>query len=336
MRFAYPEFFLLLIVLPWLVWRYLRWQGTSTLLYSDVGRVKRLFGSGNRSRAYAGRHLLFAVRLLALTLFITALARPQSALQTQRIYTEGVDIVLTVDVSGSMNLIDLDVQNKRTRLQVTQEAVQAFIEGRRNDRIGMVVFATDAYLQCPLTVDYSILMNFLSELHIGMIPETSTAIGNAIASSLNRLRETEAESKVIILITDGANNAGNFDPFTAAEMAKTLGVKIYTIGVGGTGTPYVFVDTVFGGQLRPYPDAERIDEESLHRIAKTTGGRYYRAVDTERFAEIFDEIDQLEKTEIESEGFRRYEELFGYFLIPALILLALELILSQTRFRKLP
>ncbi len=338
MRFAYYWYLTLLLIIPFLIWRYMYFKGAAPLKYSDISRIKKTFGiqHARTPMTHTFRHLLFAIRLLVLTLFILAIARPQSEIVSREVYTEGVDIILTLDVSGSMNFIDLDVQNKRTRLEVTKEAVQHFIEGRSHDRIGMTVFASEAFLQCPLTVDYGIVKNFLDDIYIGMIPETSTAIGNAIASSLNRLRHTEAKSKVIVLLTDGANNAGQIDPFTAAEMAKSLDVKIYTIGVGGHGTPFIIREDVFGKQMVPYPQAERIDEESLKQIAQTTNGRYFRATDTQSFKEIFDEIDQLEKTEIKSEGLRRFHELFPYFLIPALILLLFELILSQTRFRKLP
>lgn len=338
MRFAYPELLLLLLILPVLIWRYRTSAPGARIVYSDISRIKRMFGNPQRrgGRSYTWRHALFVVRLLVLTLFILSLARPQAELRSGEVYTEGVDIMLTVDISGSMNLIDLDVQNRRTRLEVTKEAVRAFIDGRENDRIGMVVFATEAYLQCPLTLDYSIVRTFLDTISIGMINEQQTAIGNALASSLNRLRASEADSKVVILITDGANNAGQIDPFTAADIARLQDIKVYTIGVGGVGTPYIFRETLFGGQLVPYPNAERIDEASLKQIAETTGGRFYQAIDTEKFIEIFEEIDELEKTEIETQGHRHFRELFPWLLIPALLLLMSEIFLSQTRFRKLP
>ncbi len=336
-RFAYVGVLFLLLIVPLLLLRYMKGGGAAPLVYSDISRVKSAMNLARRGgRLVWARRGLFGLRLAALALIILALARPQSELVTSQVYSEGVDIMMTLDISGSMNLIDLDVQNRRTRMQVTQEAVKTFVGGRRNDRIGMTVFATDAFLQCPLTIDYAIVNNFIDQIFIGMVPEKSTAIGNALASSLNRLRYSEAKSKVIVLITDGANNDGQIDPFTAAELAQTLGVKIYTIGVGGLGAPYVMVETILGRQLRPYPEAERIDEESLRKIAALTNGQYFRAVDTERFKEIFDEIDQLEKTEIVSEAHRRFEERFPYFLVPGLVLLFIEVVLSQTRYRKLP
>lgn len=338
MRFAYYWYLTLIIIIPFLIWRYIYWKGTAPLKYSDIGRVKKAFGVANSRppATHTLRHLLFGLRLVVLTLFILSIARPQAEIVSSEIYTEGVDIVLTVDVSGSMDFIDLDVQNKRTRLEVTKEAVKTFVNGRQNDRIGMLVFASEAFLQCPLTVDYGIVKNFLDDVRIGMIDERSTAIGNAIASALNRLRYTEAKSKVVVLITDGANNAGQIDPFTAAEMAKALDVKIYTIGVGGRGTPFMIKKGIFGKTMVPYPDAEKVDEYSLTRIAEITNGKYFRATDTEGFYKIFEEIDELEKTKIRSEAHRRFRELFPYTLIPALVLLLIEVILSQTRFRKLP
>lgn len=337
-RFGYPLYLPALAVVPFLMWRRARRRDAAPLRYSDIGRIKRALGE-KRSKppiTHLARHVLFSARLVAISMFILALARPQAEVVTSDIFTEGVDIILTVDVSGSMNLIDLDLNNRRTRLAVTKEAVGQFIDGRRNDRIGMVVFASEAFLQCPLTVDYGIVKNFLDNVQIGMVPETSTAIGNAIASSLNRLVHTEAKSKVIVLLTDGANNAGQIDPLTAAEMAGALGVKIYTIGVGGEGAPYVLVEDFLGQRLQKQPNAERIDETTLTKIAETTGGRYYRATNTVELRRIFGEIDQLEKTEIRTEGHRRFREMFPHVLVPALLILIAEFILSQTRFRKLP
>ncbi len=339
MRFAFPIYLLLLLVIPLLAWRYATRKGTAPLVYSDIGRIKRAFGTTGTRRpvAYSIRNSLFAARLIVLSLFILSLARPQAELLTSEVFTEGIDIMLTIDVSNSMNLIDLDLQRKRTRIDVTKEVVKTFIDGRRNDRIGMTVFATDAFLQCPLTVDYGIVKNFLESVQIGIITANSTAVGNAVASSLNRLRYTEAKSKAVILITDGANNAGQIDPLTAAEMAKALGVKIYTIGVGGHDTPYIIQNhPLLGSQLTPVSGAEKVDEDSLRKIAQITEGRYFRAADTSQFKSIFDEIDSLEKTRIVSEGNRRFQELFTFLLFPALFLLAIETFLSNTRFRKLP
>jgi len=319
--------------------RYWRHKSAAPLVYSDISRIKKTFTlSGNRrSIAAIFRQVLFYLRLGALTLFILALARPQAELISSDVYSEGVDIIMTLDVSGSMNLIDLDVQNRRTRIDVTLEAAKAFMDGRKYDRIGLLVFASEAFLQCPLTLDYGIVKNFLDQVRIGMVPETSTAIGNAVTSALNRLRHSAAKSKVVVLITDGANNAGQIDPLTAAEMAKTLDVKIYAIGVGGRGVPYIIQeDPFFGKHMVPYPEAERIDETSLRKMAQMTNGRYFRAADAKGLKDIFHEIDTLEKTKIIAEGHRRFRELFPYFLTSAMGILLMEVVSSQTRFRKLP
>lgn len=337
-RLAYPVYLLLLLVVPYLMQRYTTKRSAAPMRYSDIKRVKDVFQiKGARTPiTHTMRHGLYGIRLVVLTLFIVAMARPQAEIVTSDIYTEGVDIILCIDVSGSMNLIDLDLNKKRPRIDVTKEAVEKFIDGRRNDRIGMVVFASEAFLQCPLTVDYGIVKNFLENVNIGMVPQTSTAIGNAMASSLNRLVHTEAKSKVVVLLTDGANNAGQIDPLTAAEMAKALKIKIYTIGVGGTEAPYVLVEDFLGKRLQQQPNAEKIDEETLKKIANTTGGKYFRATNTEELNQIFTEIDELEKTEIITEGHRRFRELFPYMLVPGLCLLIFEVVMSQTRFRKLP
>lgn len=340
MRFAYQGLLILLIIVPILAWRFWSRGSKAPLVYSDINRIKKIFGvrGTRRPLSHSARQGLFLIRLIVLTLFILALARPQAELVSSEIYTEGVDIILTLDVSGSMEYIDLeDNRSKETRLEITKQAAERFIDGREYDRIGMVVFAGEAYLQCPLTVDYGIVKNFLKDVHVGLVSQKNTAIGNALASSLNRLRYSKAKSKVIILITDGANNAGQIDPLMAAKMAEALGAKIYTIGVGGYGVPYVKQQNpFFGEQLIPLQNAERVDEASLREIAQKTEGKYFRAQDAEEFRNIFSEIDRLEKTEIKSEGNRRFRELFPYFLIPALCFLGIEVLLSNTRFRKLP
>jgi Ca-activated chloride channel family protein len=198
----------------------------------------------------------------------------------------------------------------------------------------MVVYAVNAYTQCPLTVDYGILKNFLKQVEIGMVDPNRTAIGMALANCVNRLRGSAAKSKVIILLSDGENNSGQIDPITAAELAKAVGVKVYTIGIGGYGTGYVRRQDLFGPRL--VPQQVSMDEVTLRQIAEMTGGKYYRATDRTSFEDIFKEIDSLEKTKIESRGHRRFRELFAYFVVPALIILLTEVVLSNTRFRKLP
>lgn len=338
MRFAYPLYLLLLLLIPYLWWRYKHGRiGAGPLIYSDVRRIKQAFGVRDEYRtpfSHRVRELLFIARLVVLSLLIIALARPQAELLSRDVETEGVDIVLAIDVSGSMEIIDLDLKGEKTRLHVTKDVVEDFIEGRKTDRIGMVVYAANAYTQCPLTVDYGILKNFLAQVEIGIVDPNRTAIGMALASCVNRLRGSAAKSKIIILLSDGENNAGQINPITAAELAKAVGVKVYTIGIGGYGTGYVRRQ-VFS-QPTLVPQRVSMDEGTLRQIAEITGGKYYRATNRTSFEDIFREIDALERTKIESRGHRRFRELFIYFVVPALIILLVEVVLSNTRFRKLP
>ena len=266
---------------------------------------------------------------------MVALARPQYGNEQTKVTTEGIDIVLAVDVSGSMLAEDFEMGGKRyNRLYVIKQVVKDFIQRRINDRIGLVVFAGRAYTQCPMTLDYGMLLQLLDKVEIGMI-EDGTAIGSAISSSVDRLRGTKAKSKVGILLTDGRNNAGEIDPFTAAEIAKTFGIKIYTIGAGTKGlAPFPAVD-LFGNKVMRQVKID-IDDESLTEIAKITDGKYYRATDTESLKEIYSQIDKLEKTESEVTHYTEYNELFPYFLLPAFGLLLFELGLTKTRYRKIP
>jgi Ca-activated chloride channel family protein len=259
------------------------------------------------------------------------MARPQSGEKGEEILTEGVDIILAIDVSSSMKAEDFKPKN---RLHVAKQVVADFIRGRKNDRLGMVVFAAKSFTQCPLTLDYGILLSFLDQIDIGMI-EDGTAIGMALATCVNRLRDSDAKSKVVILLTDGINNRGEIDPITAAKTAKAMGVKIYTIGAGKRGSAlYPVDDPIFGRRYVRMP--VEIDEETLQEIARLTGGRYYRATDGEALANIYREIGEMEKTEIKTKEYIRYTELFWYFLLPAMVLLGAEIVLANTRFRKIP
>jgi len=230
---------------------------------------------------------------------------------------------------------DFHLKNKRrNRLYVSKEVVKDFIEWRENDRIGMVVFAGQAYTQCPLTLDYDVLLQFLEKVEIGMV-EDGTAIGSAIGVCVNRLKTSKAKSKVVILLTDGRNNAGGIDPLTAAELAKTFGTKIYTVGAGTKGLAPYPVKNLFG--LKTYRSIQiDIDEEGLTEIAKITGGRYFRATDTASLKEVYRQIDSLEKTKMEEAKYTEYSELFTYLLIPAFGILLLEVVLANTRFRRIP
>ncbi|MFA5147402.1 MAG: VWA domain-containing protein [Candidatus Omnitrophota bacterium] len=281
------------------------------------------------------RHTPVLLRVLALLLFIAALARPQSVLEDVKTVSEGVDIVLTLDTSTSMLAEDFRMGGKRVnRYEVVRDVVKEFIKKRKTDRIAMIAFAARAYTVCPLTTDYAWLYENLDRVKVGMI-EDATAIGSAITSSLNRLRSSKTKSKIVILLTDGVNNAGSISPLVAAEAAKALKVKVYTIGVGTKGlVPYPFKD-LYGRTVYKNIPIE-IDEASLKRIAEITGGKYYRAQDTEALMRIYDEIDRLEKSHIEHFGYREYTELFPYFLIPGLIILALEILLANTLFLKVP
>lgn len=278
---------------------------------------------------------LIYLRTAVLALILLALARPQMPKEEAQIETEGIDIVLAVDCSGSMLAEDFKVGAMRqNRLATVKKVVEDFIRMRKNDRIGMVAFAARAYTVCPLTLDYDWLIENLERVEIGAI-EDGTAVGSAISSSLNRLKDTKAKSKITILLTDGINNTGTISPLESAEMAKALGIKIYTIGAGTKGfAPYPV--TNFFGQTVYQNIKIEIDENTLKQIAQDTGGKYFRATDTNSLEEIYKEIDSMEKTPVKEAGFHEYAELFPKFLIPALIFLALEIILSNTILRSLP
>ncbi len=328
-RFADPYFLLLLLILPLLVFRHLRQKTprTVTLQYSNLEVAKTV----GRSRWSGYRHILFGLRMLAIAALIVALARPQSGIQEQQVTTEGIDIVLALDISSSMLAEDFKPKN---RLEVAKLVAQEFVKGRHNDRIGMVVFAGESYTQCPLTLDYGVLLQFIRSVKVGLIQD-GTAIGMAIANAVNRLRASKAKSKVIILLTDGRNNAGELDPLTAAQIARAMGVRIYTIGAGSKGTAlYPIYDPIFGKRYQRLP--VEIDEDLLKQIAQITGGKYFRAVDKTSLEKVFDEIGKMEKTKIEVKEYTRYRELFAIFLGLALIFFGLETVLANTKFRKIP
>jgi len=281
-----------------------------------------------------GRKLYF-VRILSAVFIIFAFTRPQSPVADSRVETEGIDIVLAVDSSTSMLAEDFKVGPRRlNRIDVVKDVVRDFIKARRNDRIGMVTFSGRAYTVCPLTLDYNWLLQNIDRINSGMV-EDGTAIGSGIASALNRLKDTLAKSRVIILLTDGRNNAGKISPLTAAEAARALKIKIYTIGAGSKGPVPYPVRVVFGRKVYEQIEVD-LDEETLANIATITDGKYFRATDTESLRNIYREIDALEKTPIEYKGYQEHNELFAYFLIPGLALLLLEIVLTNTYLRKLP
>ena len=328
-HFADARFLLLLIVIPLLVWRYARRirRGQGSLRFASTLAFEGIRSSWT---VHFG-HVLFGISVLALTLGILALARPQKGTQAEEVLTEGVDIVIALDASGSMAAEDFEPRN---RFAVAKLVAGKFVEGLRHDRAGLVVFAAKAFTRCPLTLDYGALQNVLSGIELGTI-EDGTAIGNALATSLNRLRESKAKSKVVILVTDGVNNRGEIQPIDAAKIAQALGVKVYTVGVGSDGTArFPVQDPVYG---KIYADLKvEIDEESLKQIARLTEGIYYRATDRPALERIFDDIGRLEKTKIKVKSYTHYNERFTDFLVPALVLVFFGTIAGHTRFRKLP
>jgi len=328
-RFAHPHLLWLLLTLPLiLAWR---WKGPG---------ARRLALTVSDSEAHAAqsgkgwarlRHLPFALRLIGLALLILALARPQFGTHSREITSEGVDIVLAIDISSSMAGEDFSPNN---RLQEAKAQAHSFIRKREQDRIGLVVFARQAYTQCPLTLDHEMLGEFLSKVEMGLV-EDGTAIGSAIATGANRLRESEAESRVLVLLTDGDNNAGSVDPLSAARAAAAMGVKIYTIGVGKDGqVPYPVDDPLFGRRYR-YLNTN-LDEATLRQVAEVSQGRYFRAENAEALAAIYAEIDELEKTEISAVERIDYREASSLFLLPGALVLLLELLLSRTILRRQP
>ncbi len=326
MIFRHPVFFLLLALLP-LVFLAARKREKLHFAFPSFGL---LHGRPTTPRMFLYKALPF-LRALVMILVITALARPASVSSDKEYQTHGVDIMIALDISGSMLAEDFQPEN---RVYVAKQEAIKFIKGRENDRVGLVVFAKKAFTQCPLTLDYRILIELLSEIRVGMIAD-GTAIGMGIATAVNRLRDSDAKSKVIILITDGENNAGNIDPVTAAELAKSFGIKVYTIGVGRGGmVPFPVDDPLFG---KRYVQANvEIDETTLKRIADITGGLFFRARDPVALSEIYERINKLEKSEVKVKEYRSYNEMFMFFLIPALLLLLLDIFLRQTVLAKVP
>lgn len=331
MIFGSP-WWLLGVPLVWiLAWLRGRTDRQSAFLYSSVGLVK---GITQLRRSRAGRVLLL-LRWLALTLVFVGLARPQLGQGSSSVKASGIDIVLALDLSPSMAAEDFESRGRRVnRVEIAREVIEKFIGQRRNDRIGLVAFAKMAFVAAPLTLDHDFLYTNLKRLDVGQIGD-GTAVGSALSASVNRLRGLKSKSRIVILMTDGQDNSSKVPPLTAAEAAQALGVKVYTIGVGTRGTaPFPQVDP-FGRKYYVRMPVD-IDEDVLKQISDKTGGKYYRADSAETLRNIYGEIDKLEKTEVEAKKFQFYEELYGYFVVPAAILFALELILGNTVWRKLP
>jgi len=323
MIFAYPWLLLLLLLLPVLAWLKGRRGAPPAFVYSSVQLV-RAMQNIHRSR-FGG--LLGSLRWLALALFILALAQPRFAKSTTEVKASGIDIVCALDLSGSMKTGDYIVNGQQvSRIDMAKPVLEKFVEGRPNDRIGLVVFAAQAFIATPLTLDHEYLLENIDRLGIGTINSDATAIGDGLTTALNRLRDLKAKSKIIVLMTDGGNNSGKIDPAAAAEAAKALGVKIYTIGLGNA-------DIV---QQMGLPPGYLPDEEALQKIADETGGKYYRADNAEKFVKIYAEIDKLEKTEATVKKYTQFTELFPWFVTAGLAILLIEFVLAQTAFRRLP
>ena len=334
MTFSHPYLLFLLLLLPLLAWLKGRRGLPPAFLYSSVRLVEGLTRL-RRSRAGA---LLAALRWLVLALFIVALAQPRLAKSTTEVKASGIDIMVALDMSGSMISEDFVVDGSRVnRFNMARSVLEGFIDQRPDDRIGLVVFASQAFIATPLTLDHDFLRENLDRLNIGTINPNQTAIGDALSAALNQLRMVKSKSKIVILMTDGQNNAGNVDPLTAAQAAQALGVKVYTIGVGKQGmAPMPVGRNPFTGEQVYQNEPVDIDEGTLQKIAQMTGGQYYRADNAKRFQQIYAEINKLEKTEEVINKFTQYRELFPWAVACGLVLLLTELVLGQTVFRKLP
>jgi len=325
--FLYPWVlsFLILVPLITLIYFLKLKRNQSAIKISDT----KIFLYSKESLRVKLIHLPFFLKMMVLTLIIIALARPQSFSSGTNITTEGIDIAIVLDISGSMLAEDF----KPNRLEAAKKITDKFIEGRVSDRIGLVIFSRVAFTQCPLTVDYSVLRNLLKEIRNGMLDD-GTAIGNAIANGVNRLKDTDAKSKVIILLTDGVNNAGEIDPLSASEIAKAYGIRIYSIGVGTRGEAPYPVQTPFGTRYQMVP--VEIDEALMRKISDNTDGQYFRATNNKALEEIYQKIDKLERSKVEITSYKSAAELYSYLIFPAIIIFFIEILLSKTIFRKLP
>jgi Ca-activated chloride channel homolog len=324
--FAQPAFLYLLIIIPFMIGFYVFKQHKAVAALNVPG-TQPFERSGKTFRNYL-RHVLFGLRTAVVCLLIFVLARPQATDNYQDVSTEGIDIILTLDISGSMLARDF----KPDRLEASKNVATEFISGRPYDRIGLVVFSGESFTQCPITSDHAVLINLLREMKSGMI-EDGTAIGMGLATAVNRIKDSKAKSKVIILLTDGVNNRGLIAPLTAAEIAKTYGLRVYTIGVGSQGVAPYPVQTPYGIQ---YQNMQvEIDEAILKDIANMTDGKYFRATDNEKLKQVYTEIDKLEKSRIDTRQFKLKEEKFENLALIAFCFIVLELILRNTLFKNL-
>ena len=328
MVFANPTYlYLLLLLIPligWYIYKLSKSQASMQVSSSEVFQLPEA-----RSWKIYLRHVPFLLRMVLIALLIVVLARPQSTNSWQNSSTEGIDIMLAMDISSSMLAQDL----KPNRLEAAKDVAASFINGRQNDNIGLVVFAAESFTQCPLTTDHTVLLNLFKDIQPGIIQD-GTSIGLGLANAVSRIKDSQAKSKVIILLTDGVNNAGEIAPVTASEIAKTFGVRVYTIGVGTQGeAPYPF-QTAFGIQYQNVP--VEIDEPTLKQIAATTGGQYFRATDNASLKAIYEEIDQMEKTKISVQEFSKKQEEYMQWALLVLLLMLVEVLLKNTLLRNIP
>lgn len=326
-EFASPHFLFGLIIIPLLlIWYIFNCNKQQAYVrFSDTDFFKKL----PKSWKTYFRHVVFVLEIVAISLFIIALARPQSSSKSQKVNVEGIDIVLAMDISSSMLACDL----KPDRLEASKIVASDFVEGRPGDRMGLIVFSGETFTQVPLTTDHAMMLNMLKDMKCGML-EDGTAIGDGLASAVSRLKDSEAISKVVILLTDGDNNAGSIDPSTAAEMAKLFGIRVYTIGAGTRGMAPYPVQTQFGG-VRYQQVEVNINEPLLQEIADVTGGKYFRAESKEKLQQIYDEIDKMERSKIEVTEFKRLHEEFYPFVMLGLASLILAFILKNTIFKSI-
>ncbi len=327
MQFANPIYlYLLIIIVPLIAWYIIR---MSKVQASFKLASTHAFEKTKKGLRVYMRHLPFLLRMITIASLIIAIARPQAIDSWEKSETQGIDIMLALDISGSMLAQDL----QPNRLEAVKKVAAEFITDRKNDNIGLVIFAGETFTQCPMTTDHKVLLNLLNEVDFGMI-EDGTAIGLGLANSVNRLKDSESKSKIIILLTDGSNNRGQIAPMTAADLAKSYGIRVYTVGAGTKGTAPTPVQTPFGIRMQNMP--VDIDEDVLTDIANLTGGKYFRAVDNESLREIYHEIDQLEKYLISVQNVSRKQELYLPFAILALALTFIELVLRRTWLRGIP
>ncbi|WP_428330881.1 vWA domain-containing protein [Mucilaginibacter sp.] len=323
-EFAHPGFFWLFILIPVMVAYYI-WRERKLYGYLSVSAVKG-FSLPKKSLIPMFRHSGIVLRCLALSALIVALARPQSSLSWQNTTTEGIDIIIASDISGSMLAEDFHPN----RLEAGKNIAIDFIKNRPDDRIGLVIFSGESFTQCPLTIDHDVLINLYKDIKNGMIDD-GTAIGMGLATAVNRLKDSEAKSKVVILLTDGSNNMGSIPPITAAEIAKQFNVRVYTVGIGTKGFAPYPVQTPFGIQYQRMP--VDVDEGTLTKIANITGGKYFRATDNETLKDIYERIDKLEKAKIDVTQYHKKTEVFLPFALIALLFLLLEFVLRNTVFK---